>query len=406
MGEPVPIQRNIMKEPQIPLKTNLCIWVLYSTSIFRTHIVDELGRCKSLTVQTLELTSISEESCSSFTAPDVIFVEGKGSWANIISQMNSFNLPFSETESSLVVFGDESDSAALRVALRVGASDFLSEGSKLEAIMPLLKSVAEERFMTKEMGELYSFINTKGGNGATTLAINLAVELANLYPNQVLLLDTDTQFGLVSEYMDLRPKYTLLDVIDVMPELDESSINGVVTKYDEKLHVLGFGSNDGAAAIKNSEHWQALLPILRQYYKYVILDFSRGIEPTFSGLIAPSTKVFMIIQQNYMSVKNTGHLLNSLKFDYGISKEDVEIVINRYEKNQQITKKAIEETVGSVKIHTVPNDFKIANESSNLGKPVIDYKKKSAISKAVRELGNSLIASQDSKSGWFSKLFS
>lgn len=405
MVEPVPINRTSVDSVQYSLRTNLHVWVFSVTDEFRKHIGNELNKCINTVVETISLNLVSQESLSLLHAPDVIFVEAKQGWASKIAEMQGYTLPFGENDISLVAFGDEHDSSALRIALRVGASDYLSEHCSMNDLLPLMRQLAEQKIVSRKMGELFLFINAKGGNGASTIAMNVAIELSDKYPGEVLLIDIDTQFGLISEYLDLSPKYGMLDAIDSLSELDESSLNSLVTVYDKKLHTIGFSTGQGSAAIEKIEEMQKIVPLFRQYYKYIVMDYSRGIEPAFANLVTPATRVFLVIQQNYMSLKNANQLFRSLKFDFGHDEESIELIVNRYEKGQSISIKDIENTIPKLDMHFIPNDYKVANESANLGKPVINFKKRSAISKALQKISGSLQPEEEQTKGWLSKIF-
>ncbi|MFA0442261.1 AAA family ATPase [Vibrio sp. 10N.222.51.C12] len=405
MGEPVPINRVNTDSSQFSLRTNLHVWVLSVTEEFRQHIVGELGRSINVVVEVMSLHLVNEETLSPLHAPDVIFVQASQDWASKVAEMQGYTLPYGELDTSLIAFGDDQDNSSLRIALRVGASDYLSEHCSIIDLLPILKELAEQKIISKKMGDLFLFVNTKGGNGASTIAMNVAIELSDKYPEDVLLIDIDTQFGLLAEYLDLAPKYGMLDAIDSLSELDESSLNSLVTIYDNKLHTLGFSIGQGRAAIEKMEEIQKILPRFRQYYKYIVIDYSRGIEPTFANLVTPATRVFLVIQQNYMSLKNANQLVRSLKFDFGHSEASIEIVVNRYEKGQSISIKDIENTIPNIDIQTIPNDYKVANESANLGKPLINFKKRSAISKAIQKFSGSLQPQDEANKGWLSRLF-
>ncbi|NOI24332.1 AAA family ATPase [Vibrio mediterranei] len=405
MGEPVPINRMSAESTQFSLRTNLTVWVFNVTDEFKQHIVGELSKSINTVVETLSLSLVSQESLSLLHAPDAIFVEAQHGWSSKVAEMQNYTLPFGDLDTSLIVFGDETDSSALRIALRVGASDYLSDNCSMADLLPLLRQIAEQKIVRRKMGELFLFVNTKGGNGASTIAMNVAIELADNYPGEVLLIDIDTQFGLLAEYLDLSPKYGMLDAIDSLSELDEASLGGFVTEYDNKLHTIGFATGQGSAAIDHMEEIQKIVPLFRQFYKYIVIDYSRGIEPAFANLVTPATRVFLVIQQNYMSLKNANQLVRSLKFDFGHDEQSIELIVNRYEKGQSISIKDIENTIPKLDIQLIPNDFKVANESANLGKPVMNFKKRSAISKALQKFSSSLQPAESTNKGWLSKLF-
>ncbi len=95
----------------------------------------------------------------------------------------------------------------------------------------------------------------------------------------------------------------------------------------------------------------------------------------FGSVISPATKLFLVTQQNLVAIKNTTQIIKVLTFEFGVSRDQMEIIVNRYEKRQSIKLKDIQETIGGMKIHTIPNEFKVALESANLGRPFIQSKK-------------------------------
>ncbi|MEZ8193458.1 MULTISPECIES: AAA family ATPase [Vibrio] len=404
MGEAVKL--TMQDDNQLRLKTNLCIWVLYSNDRFKLHMGQELEKCRNLTFEMISMYSLDVGSLKQLTPPDLIFVETGPNWAQKIVILQEYEPPTSEYEASLVVFGDESDNGALKIALRIGAADFVSDRVVLSELFPLLKNVAEEKIASRNMGELFIFMNTKGGSGASTLALNTAMEIASYHKDEVLLLDLDMQFGVISDYLNVAPSYSISDAITNVADLDESSLSSMVTKHPSGLHMLSFGLENSNEDFDQAKNIGKLLPTLREFYPYLIVDLSRGIDKLFSSVISSASKVFLITQQNLVAVKNTTRISRALTFEYGITREQIELIVNRYEKRQSIKIKDIEQTINGVKVHMIPNDFKVAIESANLGKPFIESRKSSPITKSVVEFSHLISPPEESKKGWLKRLFS
>ncbi|MCL9781426.1 AAA family ATPase [Vibrio sp. S4M6] len=407
MGEAVKLSRN--EENTLRLKTNLSIWVFYSSDQFRTHISNELSNCESITFETISLHSLVVSNLSQFNPPDLIFVETGPNWAQKIVELQQYEGPINEGhEASLIVFGNESDNGALKIALRIGAADFVSDQIGFSDLIPMLKSVAEDKVASRDLGELYVFVNSKGGAGASTIAMNTALSLSKVMPEKVLLLDLDLQFGVIDDYLNLASKYTLTDAIANASDMDEVSLGAIVTKHSSGLHILGFQHENSQENYEKAHHISKLLPVLREVYDYIIVDMSRGVDRLFSPIINPAQKVFLITQQNLVAIRNSTRIAKVLALEFGIGKDNLEIVVNRYEKRQSIKIKDIEGTIVGVQVHVIPNDFKVAFESANLGRPFVETKKKSAIAKAVKEFTTTLLPQEESdkKQGFISRLFS
>lgn len=125
----------------------------------------------------------------------------------------------------------------------------------------------------------------------------------------------------------------------------------------------------------------------------------------FAPVLSQASKVFLVTQQNLVAIKNASRVTKALTLEYGIAKEQIELIVNRYEKRQQIRLKDIEQTLTGIKSHVIPNDFKAAIESANLGKPFVESRKNSSITKSVAELSQTL-APVKIKKGWLKRLFS
>ncbi len=88
---------------------------------------------------------MSEEYLKSADVPELIFVEANGNWAQKMVELQGYDLSLEDKDLSLVVLGDESDNGSLKIALRLGASDFFV--SQCDSIG--LTSIIEENCFRK-----------------------------------------------------------------------------------------------------------------------------------------------------------------------------------------------------------------------------------------------------------------
>ncbi|EGR0620252.1 AAA family ATPase [Vibrio parahaemolyticus] len=402
MLKPVKINDETYKS----LKTNLIVWVVYSTSNFKLHIADELSGCVNVNVDWIELDLFNIDLVKSKSIPDLIYIETGENWAQKVAHVYSSDSSLQHSHTALIVFGDESDTASLKMALRLGATDYFSRSVELGELYPLLKSTAEEKVSNKQMGDLTLFINTKGGSGATTLATNTAIELSSYAKSKVLLIDLDMQFSDAADYLNCKPKYNINDVIDSVNDLDELSLEGLVYQHPSGLNYLCFNQNDPINNHKYAAQVSKLLPILRQFYSHIIVDLSHGVDHVYQQIVSPATHIFLIMQQNVTSVKHAVSYIRSLELDYGLSNHQVELIVNRFEKKSTISLKDIENAVGGHAIHLVPNNFAIAIESANLGNPIVQSKKNSALKASLAEISHLLESPTQEHQSWIKKFFS
>lgn len=388
------------------LKTLLNVWVLYSDDGFKLHMARELVLCMGVNFEFVPEEKVTPDLFKTNTLPDLLFVQTGEGWANRIASLQNADIAYDEShEMSLIVFGNEADNESLRMALRLGASDYLADTATAHDLMPLLSSVADNKISSSQLAELFIFLNTKGGAGATTIGLNTAVDVARNISEKVLYLDLDFHFGVAADYLNLNPIYSVVDAIDSRDDLDEMSLQGLVTKHESGLHILNFNPETRLENYEKSKQMAGLIPILRLYYRYIFVDFSQGIEGMFTSVLSQASNVFLITQQNLVALKNTSSVIRSLRYEYGIASESMSVIVNRYEKRQQIKLKDIQGSLAGVNIITLPNDFKVTIESTNLGTPFVISKPNALISKAIHDFSRMICPEIQSEQGWLDRIF-
>ncbi len=107
------------------------------------------------------------------------------------------------------------------------------------------------------------------GEGKTVAALNLALALAEMPGNQVLVLDANLHDPMVEEYLSLPRRQGLSELLAGRLPLDQATRATAV----QGLAVIGAGSNPrNPSELLSSERMRSLLRSLKQRYSYVVLD--------------------------------------------------------------------------------------------------------------------------------------
>lgn len=293
-----------------------------------------------------------------------------------------------EQRPPVVVFGTGDDPAAMRVALKAGARDYLTLPLQQDELLAHVRQVAEEldNQTGDRLGDLHVFINGKGGSGATFLATNVAHGLASS-KQKVTLVDLDLQFGGLCRYLDLRPTRDLLEAVHALDDMDEVVADAFTVRHESGLRVLS--SNCEKLHLQDSvpvEHFTAMLNIYRSFNDFVIVDLPRNIDTLNAAVLQNATRISVVTQQSFPHLHDTARLVQILRDDLGISADRISIIVNRYASDSAIMLKDIQSALQTEDIVRIPNHYRLTAESVNTGVPLADVAKRAPVAKGLKEL--------------------
>ena len=101
---------------------------------------------------------------------------------------------------------------------------------------PPYHGAAEGAAKEAHRGKVFTVVNAKGGSGATTIAVNLALALQSAHGN-VALVDI-APLGHAALHMNLKPLFNVADAIRNLHRLDSSLLESFMTRHSGGLQVL------------------------------------------------------------------------------------------------------------------------------------------------------------------------
>ena len=145
-------------------------------------------------------------------------------------------------EAAILAMGTDVSAETVIKVIRAGAFEFLPRPVERSDLTAALEKITRVRRgpapNARKTGRVVSAFSTKGGLGVTTVAINLAVCLAEKAPDNTLLIELDTRQSDIATFLDLRPTYSVLDAFENIDRLDESFLRGLLTRHSSGLWVL------------------------------------------------------------------------------------------------------------------------------------------------------------------------
>jgi pilus assembly protein CpaE len=293
---------------------------------------------------------------------------------------------------ALLVIAEDNNSQMMRLAMQAGARDFFTEPVDRQEIHKALNQIIFDlRRGHSQQGTLTTILNAKGGSGGSFIACNLAHTASIVSDSSVVLMDFDLQFGSQSLNLDLRPRHTIVEAISDINKLDFDAIDGYMVKHNSGLRLLSTMHEQvvlpGEVDLENLDH---LLTLMISNYDRIFVDIPRQIDPVSATVLERSDQILIVLQQSLAHMRDAQRLIRILKSELNISDKNIQIVINRFDPKSNLQPKDIQATLACASFFVIPNDFETVSQSTNLGRPVFDYARNSAITTAIIALAEEL----------------
>jgi len=277
-----------------------------------------------------------------------------------------------------VAYHRDCDAATLREIMRAGVREMVAEPFELSALVESLRNVKtlveQKPPLYTAKGRIYSFLPSKAGSGATTMALNLSGSLSRLPNTKVLLSDLDLSSGILRFLLKIRNEHAIMEVLDHMHELDENLWQQLVTTV-AKVDVLHSGPLNPNVRVEPQQIHDIAQFWLRNY-DVVCVDLSGNLERYSLEILRDSQQVFLVCTPEVPSLHLTREklaFLKTLDLDSRVS-----IVLNRVSKQSVLTPQQVQDVLGVPVMHTFINDYQVVNTATRAG-DFVDPKSKLGI---------------------------
>tara|TARA_Y100001934_G_scaffold283686_1_gene405583 strand:- start:3845 stop:5032 length:1188 start_codon:yes stop_codon:yes gene_type:complete len=274
----------------------------------------------------------------------------------------------------------------IRRLMRVGARDVLpippSEEDLKRELARLKSGLGKDADARK--GKVISVINSKSGSGATTIAVNLACDIAAMDEElKVALIDLDIQFGSVSLYLDVKWQANVMDALGQASRLDKTMLNAMMSRHDSGLYALPAPNKITRLDRVSADDAKKFIEVIRETFDVVVLDLPKAINDWNEEILKASDSIYMVIQRS-LAILRDARLLMSYFHGAGINDGKITIVDNRYRsKHSAVTDKQIHDTLKLERIVRIANDYDAVMGSQDHGMPLSKHARHSRITKDI-----------------------
>lgn len=314
-----------------------------------------------------------------------------------------------ERKIKVVLIAEDVTPAALHQLLRTGADEFvpypLPEGELAAAVERMrtpdpVAAPVEAKVKLKGGGDgvLIAVQGICGGSGATTLAVNLAYELATPEKDEaprVCLLDFGLQFGSVATYLDLPRRDAVMEVLTNIDDVDGDSFAQALASFEGKMQVLTSPADILPLDLIGPAEVQKLLDVAREHFDYVVVDMPSTLVQWTETVLTEAQVYFATVELDMRSAQNTLRLKRALQAE-DLPFEKLRFVLNRAPKFTDLQGKSrvkrMAESLGIKLDVQMPDGTKMVQQAGDHGLPLANHCPKNPLRKEIAKLAETLIA--------------
>lgn len=255
-------------------------------------------------------------------------------------------------------------------AMRSGVQDFLTKPIEPRELKELLARFLQESQPERKIGErLIIVMGSKGGVGATTVAVNLGVRMAQLSKRRTVLLDFSRPLGFVHLLLDVLPKFGVRDAVENLDRLDGHFLSGLLCRHKTNLEFL--------AGTTQAEEWdrisvsalERVVNVAQSSCETVLMDLGQQFSAEWSFVLRQARFILLIAETNVPSLWALERRLVALA-GFGLDPDRVRIVVNRWHRGDEQALKGVEKNIKRPVFACLPNDYRLVSGAVNLGAPV------------------------------------
>lgn len=259
-----------------------------------------------------------------------------------------------------------------------GADDYITkpfDPTELELrVRVLIARSKAQRVAAEEAappGKIISVFSLRGGSGTTSIAVNLAVALAQLYETEVSIVDLALESSSASLMLDLIPRMSLANLAkEDLATLDQGLLREYMQRHPSGVRLLAAPASPVLAELVTPTLIQTVLPLLRRGSVHTVIDTAHHLNEINLAAFDVSDQIVIVLTPDMISLKSTTTVLETFH-SLGYPSDRILVVLNWVFPRRGLPQKEIEAALGQPIALVIPHDSDGTVRAINEGVPVV-----------------------------------
>jgi pilus assembly protein CpaE len=218
-------------------------------------------------------------------------------------------------------------------------------------------------------GTVIAVCGARGGVGATTVAVNLALQLTSATRGHVALLDLHLQQGTAALMLGVRPVGGLRIALEQPERADALFLDRVLVEIQERFRLVAAEEPLDSMPAPTPDGMRRVLDLLRHRFNYVIIDLPTSQTLAERLAFRAARHLLVVMAPDLAGIRDADRLRQMAA---GVGTIQTSIVLNHVGMPGGLTMPMIEQGLGVLPTIQIPELGKQLGRAANLGKPALD----------------------------------
>jgi len=293
----------------------------------------------------------------------------------------------------VVALGVINDLSLYKQFINAGVADYLvkpiSEEDLETALLAASFSEAEstDAKTSEASGKLIVTIGSRGGVGASTIALNGAWLLAEEMGHRVALVDLDLQFGTAALSLDLVPSTGMIETLRQPDRMDSLFMSSAVLPKTDNLSVLAAEEDLTRQLDLHGSGIVRLIEELRRSFDWVWLDLPRSLCHLQTSALRDAAHVQVVSDLTLAGMRDTMRIVNLFSNVGGDG--TIGVIINHARRSKGMPKSEFTRGVDCQILAQMPEEPK-ALQAATVGKPLAQTAARGKFMAELRKVTNDI----------------
>ncbi|WP_439579396.1 AAA family ATPase [Elioraea sp.] len=311
-----------------------------------------------------------------------------------------------EPDVKVLVMGERTDMGFYREITRgLGVVEYLYKPLTRDNVARLFLPVVHGRMpggAEQVGGRIITVSGTHGGVGTTTVAVNLAVQLAESTRGYVALLDLHLQTGAATTMLGVKPGAGLRVALEEPDRVDALFLERTAVAVSDRLRLLAAEEAFEATPKPTAEGVARLMTLLRRRFNYIVVDMPTPADAALLSIFSMAQMRLLVMTPDVVSIRDATRLKTMLTAVTGSDK--ALMVLNRAGMQGAVATKLVERGLETKVDFAIPEIPKHLAMAADLGVPAATRNRTfaAAMQRLTKEVSGVRVGGRSG--GWLSRL--